>query len=409
MASRTVKRTGREQRRRTATARARHPSLDAFYATVLPPLLAGEFDWRVQLVAAGRPAVPLGPSLETFTWQDDGSAITGNLQVHRPDPIDPSSLPITSGQLVRCSVRWSGGVWVEVWTMRTKPPQWQLDTNTGSVDLEDDMALLKRSKRNWLFRVTKRRRFGYLPQELTLIVARQLGLKVRRLARGTHRIAKLSKPDATGLDVLTAIWAEETNATKRKFVIRLRDGQLEVVPFARNPLLYVLGAQLQQALVTQVPKSDQPATVLTGHARIGKGSGTRKITYTHIDRPAQRRLGYVHQDKDYGRLPSVDALRRKVKLDLAGSMHVDYTADVTVTGIPFVYRGDGVMLNLAAEGFVGDRAFVYVTTGQHTVSGTDYTSEMQFTATDPYSKPTTRATREAQQRAAKRTKRGRKA
>lgn len=332
--------------------------------------------------------------------------MTGNLQLRRPKAGDAGSLPIERGHRVRCRVKWAGS-WYELWTMRCEPPEVQPEEDIVSVNLKDDMDLIKRTKRDWSFRQTKHRKFGYFPEEIVRIVCARAGIKVGAIAKGKYRVPALSLKNATPLDVFKRAYAYEREKTGRSFVIRIRDGKLEIVPLKRNPSVYVLAKQIQTALVTQEPASETPATVLTGRGRIGSGKDTRKVAYTDYDRAVVRRYGYVHRDRNFGRVESVGDLREKTQRALAKQLKVNRTATIQYEGIPFIRRGDGAKLMLGAEGFSGREAFVYATTATHNVQGATYTSTWDFTTDDPYvalKAEAEKAQREAKRRERKRTK-----
>lgn len=395
---------GREQRKRTSSARSRLPALDNFYRYTLPPITPGAFTFELTLLRPRTKPLDITAFCESFTWNESSSEMTGNLQLHRPDPANPATLPIERGARVRCRVRWQGS-WYELWTMRTKPPETQLEENSTSVDLLDDMDLIKRTKRSWSFRPTKRRKFGYFPHEIVRIVCKRQGIKIGAIAKGKHRVPAMTLKSASPLDVFKRAYAHEKQKTGRSFVIRIRDGKVEIVPLKRNPLVYLLGKQIQAALLAQEPGSETPSTVWTGRARLGKGKDAKKISFTHFDRKVVERLGYVHHEHSYGTVESRADLKSKVQRDLAKALKVTRTAQVQYAGIPFIRRGDGAKLELPREGFTGKDAFVYATTAAHTVQGNSYQSTWDFTTDDPYIVLKEQA--EKEQRAAKRKERSR--
>lgn len=395
---------GREQRKRTASARSRQPALDRFYRYTLPPEVPGEFTFELMLLRPHLPDFSLDRFCESFMWEESSSEMTGNLQLHRSDAADPASLPISRGDRVRCRVKWAGS-WYELWTMRAKPPEVQLEENTVSVDLVDDMDLIKRTRRDWTFRPTKHRKFGYFPEEIVRIVCKRQGIKVGAIAKGKFRVPAMHLKNATPLDVFKRCYVHEKQKTGRSFVVRIRNGKLEIVPLKRNPLVYVLAKQIQTALITQEPASETPATVLTGRGRVGSGKDARKVAYTDYDREVVEKFGYVHNTKNYGRVTSLADLRGKVQRDLAKQLKVNRTATISHQGIPFIRRGEGAKLDLPKEGFAGKQAFVYATTATHNVQGSNYQSTWDFTTDDPYVKLKEEA--EKEQRAEKRKERKR--
>jgi hypothetical protein len=399
-------RTGREQRKRTPTGRSRRPDLSKHYGRRLPSIAPGEFTFEVTLLRGkGVASFPLTPYTVSFEWDDTQAAMTGNFQIRRPVPEDPASLPIGRGHRIRVRVRWAGR-WYELWTMRCAPPELTLDGDGAvvSVDVSDDLDIVNRGRRHYLRRTRKRHWHGYFGHDVLREEARKDGIRLGQIARCRYRMAKI---DVTGsfLDLVTAIYRHEREKTGARFVIRMRDGRLEVVPYRRNALIYVLAEQLRSATVQQQPKVANPATVIVGKARIGKGKAAKKIRHTEYRRDMVRRFGFVRKEKDYGRVGSIGELRAKVRRDLADEYRVEQTADVQHQGIPFIRRGDGAQINLAAGGYRGARSFVYCTGGSHQVEGGAYTSQWSFTTEDPFVKDRDR--REKDARARKRRQRQR--
>lgn len=373
---------GREQRRKSKTATVRTPDLSRFYRYHLPPITPGEFEFELTLLRPRLPPISLDRMVETLEWIDEQAILTGSITAHRPDPEDPTTLPITRGHLVRCRVLWDGPKYT-LWTMRCGAPQTEVDTGTVTIALKDDLALLDAGEQDWFFRKTKARTVGYFADEIAREVARRLGVRVRQVAQGTVR-QTLVKKHASGLEVLKAAYQKETSSTGRSFVIRLRDGQLEVVPLARNPAIYVLESQIQTALITQKAGRSVPTTVLTGKGHIGKGSDAQKVSYTEFDRRIVDLYGHVPNTKHYGHVDSHAQLRAFVKRDLAKELRLNDTVTIQHQGIPFIARGDGVEIRLPREGYSGENGFVYATRADHTVQAGTYQSTWDFTLTDPF-------------------------
>lgn len=390
--------TGRDQRRRSATALARRPKLDAFYGRTLPDVTPGEFEFQVDLLRGqGTRPFPLDTMLRSFEWNDEEAALSGNLQLQRPDPAKRESLPIGRGHEVRCRVRWAGR-WYTVWTMRCAAPDVTVETGEVSVDLKDDLDPVRRGRRHYVFRKTKRRGHGYFGHEMLRIAARRDGIKLGAVAKCSKRMGKVDL-HGSFLDLAVKVYSHERDVTGRKFVLRMRDGRFEVIPYTRNRTLYVLAEQIRSAVVRQTPKVENPATVITGTARIGKGSDVKRIRHTEYRRDVVRRFGYVHRVKSYGRVDSPAELRAKVRRDLARQLRVDTTCSVQTQGIPFIRRGDGAKVLIPSEGFTGDGSFVYATAVRHRVQGGSYTMDADFTREDPFAKDRERREKEARDRA----------
>lgn len=375
---------GRAQRRRTVTARTRRPDLSRYYGRKLPAITPGEFVFELALLRPAHKALVLDRFVESFEWSDEETAMSGNVQLRRPIASEPATVPIARGHRIRCRVRWAGR-WYELWTMRCAAPEATVDAEgvSLSVDLTDDLDRVRVGRRRYLRRARKRHRHGYFGHEVVREFARKEGVRLGQLAKCRHRMPKI---DVTGsfLDLVVEVYRHEREKTGRRFVVRMRNGQLEVVPYRRNRVLYVLAEEVRQATVTRTPKVEKPATVLVGKGRIGKGKDAKKIRHTEYRREMVRRFGYTRREKDYGHVESPGELRRKVRRDLARQYRVETTADVQHQGIPFIRRGDGAQLVLPSEGFSGRRSFVYCTGVRHQVKGGSYTSSFTITRTDPF-------------------------
>lgn len=375
---------GLDQARRTPVGRAHEPDLARFYSQALAPITPGAFDLDFTLLRTGAGAqLDLNDVVESASWTEDSGAstLTGTLALRRPDPEDRDSLPIGVGHLVRCRVYW-GARWYELWTMRCEPPDVTVDDGTLSVALADDMVLLRRSRRDYVFRRSRATRPFYA-HEIAAAVAHRNGIRVGALAKGSAPIHKLIRRHASAAEVIAAAYAAEHRHTARRFVMRMRDGRLEVFAFRRNPVLFLLGEQIVSAAISQVlPKN--PATVLTGKAVLGKAKARKHLRHTVSDPRLRARLGYTRREQDFGRVTSLSELVDKTNRAYAKANRIDRTGTVTVPLLPFIRRGDGVRVNMPGEGLAGANAYVYVTGARHSVTPDSQTSEFDWTMDDPF-------------------------
>jgi hypothetical protein len=374
---------GRAQRKATATGLARDPDLANYYRRRLPDITPGEFDFTLDLLRGrGAPRLGIDDLVESFEWVDEEAALTGSVQLRRPDPARAESLPVKRGYQVRCRVRW-GGKLFELWTMRIEPTEATPETGQVSVPLKDDLDLTRRSRRHWIFRKTKRRPHGYFGHDALRIAARREGIRLGTITKCTKRMPKI---DVTGtfLDLATTIYSHEHTVTGRKFILRMRNGRFEAVHYTRNKFLYVLAEEIRSATLQEVAKTAKPATVITGTGRIGKGKDAKKVRHTEYRRDVVRRFGYAHKTIAYGRVDSLGDLKSKVQRDLAKQLRVDNTGTVQVQGIPFIRRGDGARVVIPSDGFVGAASYVFTTAVRHQVQGGTYTTELDFTQEDPF-------------------------
>lgn len=394
--------TGRDQARSTATGAAHEPNLALFYSQQIAPITPGDFDLQLTLLRPGASSLVLEDAVESLDWAEEpgSSMLSGSLALRRPDPEDNESLPIGYGHLVRCRVYW-GARWYELWTMRCAPPDTTVGEGIVIVTLEDDMALLRRTRRDYVFRRSRATRPFYA-HEIAATVARRNGVKVGTLAKGRHPIRKLIRRDATAATVIAAAYAAEREATGRQFVMRMRNGRLEVVTFKRNTTLYLLGDHATAAATGQV-LPEHPAAVLTGKGTIGKGKDAKHLRHTVSDPKVRARLGGTRRTRNFGRVKSRAELVEKTKRAYAKTIRITHVGNVSTPFVPFVRRGDGIRLNLPSEGITGSQAYVFITAARHNITATEQTSEFEWTREDPFVED--RERREKEQRELKRQRR----
>lgn len=393
MAARVRDRVGREEQK--LNDRTHRANLSKLYGKKLGNIHPGEFLFRFWLIrGAGGPPVLLDPVLESVEWTDAAAAMTGSLSLRRPVKDKPGSLPLAFGHRVRCEVRWRNA-WFRLWTMRAGHPEADPSEGTVSVELADDLILLGLNKRDWEFRTTKRRKKGWFAHEIAAAVARREGLKIGHLVRGKKRIRSLVKKQASGLDVIRQVYKSEKDETGNSYIIRLQNGKLEVVPLKRNPILYVISKQITAATVT-AEQSARPVTVLKARGKVGKGDKARKVRFTYYNRKIVGQFGYVAEEKDFGRVSGMTALKRLAKREIAKHLLVKRTAQLTVPGIPFIHRGDGLRWVTTEAGWfgktedeapatqTGDRSYAFVTEVHHAVSAGEYTMDLSLSQLDPF-------------------------
>ncbi|HEX7088726.1 MAG TPA: hypothetical protein VF192_01240 [Longimicrobiales bacterium] len=394
-------RSGREERR--AKSKARRPQLSRFYRNRLKDVRPGDFEFKLTLIRGGRTRrINLDSFVTDFSWSDEESVLTGAVTLRRPDADDPRSLVIGTGYRIRCHVRHAGR-WYELWTMRCSRPRVDPIEGTIEVDLKDDLVGLRRSKRKWSFRKTKRRKKGWNAAEVTREVCRREGVKIRSLPEARHRMDKLELT-GSALDVIKKAWAHERDKSGRRFFIRMRDGKLEVVPYRRNRILYTLGAAIEGVELEET-QAERPVTVIIAKGRIGKGKGAKKVRHTEYRRAIVRRFGYIPEEKDYGRVRSHRDLKLRARRDLAKKIRVKRQGRVSTPGIPFIRRGEGMRYLSKEPGWHGgtdeirDRTYVFTTDVHHHVSGGgEYTTDFGFIQEDPFVKDRERREKEARER-----------
>lgn len=372
--------TGRQEAAASKARRQQAPDLYSFYRSKLPNIEPGDFTFETVLLRAGAAPLNLDSAVESLEWRDEEAVLAGSLQLRRPIADDRTSLPIGRGHRIRLRVRWEGR-WYELWQMRCLIPDTDPATGAVSVELLDDLDLLRRDLRDWNIRAGARR-----PRGITTAVAARRALKgipVRKLPSSRARLHKLVRKDHSILDVLRAIYVIERRVTHRKYVIRWVDGAVEVTTFARNRVLYVFEKQIMEALL-KVEGQARPYTVVEARGTVGKGKAAQKITWTEQRRDIVARFGRTTQKKNYGRVDSLADLKMHAKRTYAHNLRLTYSATLTVPGVPFIRRGDGVEVRIPSEGYTGDDAMVYTTRVVHRVDSGGYTTEMDVNRVDPF-------------------------
>lgn len=369
----------------TARERAKRPNLKRIYGRNLADITPGQFSFRLRLVRPGGRTLDLDNAVQSFTWVDEEATLAGSLSIKRNDPVLAT---MGVGHRVRCEVR-VGSKWNTLWEMAVQEPEWDLGPMTGDFELADDMAPLTHAKRDWSFRKTKKRGKGWYCHEIAREAAKREGLKIRKLAKGTKRINKLTKKKATALDVIREAYHQEREHSKQRFIIRLVDGEVEIVALDRNAVVYEFRDQVTDAQVS-AKRSRRPSTVIRGRGRIGKGSKAKKVKYTAQSVAASRRFGRTVKEKDYGRVDSEAELKFKTKRSLANALRVTRTGSIQVPGVPFIRRGDALRWITDEPGWHGatstvrDRSFVFATRVTHTVGASGYTTDLDVVQDDPY-------------------------
>lgn len=405
---------GRKQKAATRRAQARLPDLSRYYRGHLGEVEPGAFEFNVQLVRTGRAALTIDKSVISVEWTDDENSLTGTLTLQRPDPDDASDPPVLAGQRIRLRVRYRGG-WYTLWTMRCAPPSAALESGQITVEVSDELDALRRNRRDWTFRRTKRRKVGFRADQIARSAARREGVRVRRLAKGKYRLKKLVRKDTSALSIIAEAYKHERDKTGHRFVIRMINGKLEVVPYRRNRVLYVIRNEITAALAEAEQKSAHPVTVIDAEGRVGKGKKAEKVKSRVYRKAVVRRYGWLVRKKNYGHVDSHADLRRKASRDLAEAIRPKRTATLSLPGIPFIRRGDGARWLTTEPGWHGkevkhskDRSYVYVSSASHSVSSDGYTMELVVKQEDPFYKDQKRLDQEARDRAKARRKARRK-
>jgi len=358
------------------------PDLRRYYSFKAPEFEPGDMVFSVALVRPGASTLPLDAVLEDLEWTDENELLAGTCTLRRPDSGNPASLPIGRGHRVRLRTQW-GGEDYELWQMRVQIPSIE-DGTVLPIELRDDMDLVRRTKKDRLARKNKRHPRGVLPHDALREAARRDGVQLGAIAETKTRIRHLSKKACNLLDWAKALYKRETDKTGRAFVFRMRDGRFEVVPYGRNRIAYRFGSQIQTYSMQRVG-AQKPVTVVTGRGRVGKGRRARKLTYTATSSVVQR-LGYSHDEHDFGVVDDLADLRSQTRRYLARKLRLRKAITITVPLVPFVRRGDAVIVDLPEEGFKGEEAFMFVASATHSMNAGSRTTVLELVETDHFAK-----------------------
>lgn len=378
---------GRKERRNSHEGRVRRPNLRRHYRHRLRDITPGDFKFRVVLVRPGQPkgrrTEPLDSRVEQLEWVDEGAMLTGTLTLKRLSPTTP--VPVRDRDRIRLFVRWNRR-WYRLWEMVVDgDPLPSLESASESVTLTDDLDALKRNVREWEFKKDKRHPKGWRPDQIVREVARREGISLGRISKGTVYIEKL-KMKGSGLEVIKKAYARERKKTDRKFVIRFRDGHLEVLPLRRNRILFEIRGLLRGGSPEARRKNERPVTVIEAKGKL-KG---KKVEARVFRQNALRRFGLSAEEKSYGRVKSMADLKEEAKRDLAEELKVTRTATLEIPGNPFIERGDTIRWVTRERGWSGpgegtlNRSFAYVTRISHSASPGDYVSSVTLSQVDPY-------------------------
>jgi hypothetical protein len=371
---------GREEHVISVVGRAHRgvASLYRYRGQVMPE----DVSLRLDLIRGrGLPVLPLDEVSPSLSWVDEQARLQGSMTVRRPE--GRLSLPIGRGHVVRCRVRWQGEL-SELWRMRVLSPEVDPATGTITFDLFDDLDIVRREERDWVYRAGKGRPNGWLGHALAASALRTADVPIGQLAECTVRVKKLIKRRAPVVDVVREIYKREREKSGRKFVMRWQAGRLHVLPFQRNRELYVFEDQILEALLRQ-EGSARPVTVIQAKGSLGKGKGSRTVRHTEYDPAVVRRFGKSIEEKDFGRVDSLGELKAKAQRAYAKAVRVEHTGSLEVPGIPFIRRGDGIELRMPDEGYSGAKSFVYLTRVEHKADGgAPLRTSLEFTRTDPF-------------------------
>ena len=370
---------GQTQRERTQRGRERLPNLSQFYGNRLSDYRPGDFRFSYTLVHPG-PNENITDRVLDVSWEDASSVLAGSIMVRRTRPDAFTSVALNRGNQIRCEFEWRDRRF-EAWTMRlTGEPV--IDPIAGSISatLANDLDNLARNEREWEFKDLR-------AHEIANKVANREGCPVGWLAKGEKKQKKL-KMKGSGLDVIRKAYREEKEETGIRYVIRFRDGRLDIRPFERPSILYEIDDVEEAASLAGTPKHEKPRTIIEG---VGRMKGKGKIEVKLAAEQLIERFGRSTLHKNFGRVESKDELRKLCERELARQIEVKHTASITMPGVPFIGRGSTLLWRTKEPGWTGDslrsrdRRYCYVRSVSHSAPGDGrYTMTMEVVQEDPY-------------------------
>lgn len=383
-----VRGSGRYQRRRSRKGAARLPSVKRYYRHETNPPPAGLYDFRVLLLRPKEKPrrINITDAVESLDWEDSSAVKTGTLIARRPDPEKHRSLPIERGHRILLSYR-KGRKWKKIWEMPVdgKP---SVDGLYGTVtaSLSDDLDALRRSVREWEFRKTEARPNGWRADEIAEKVCRELNVPTGRIARGKDRLPGKIEGKMSGLEVIKKAYAAEREETGIRYVIRIRNGEVDVVPFERGPVLFEIDGIGEDLFFEAESKKEKPRTVLTATGRVDDEKVEIEVSRDRL----RRRFGSVPWEENFGRVKSREKLRELAARKLAKEVAVKNTATTTIPGIPDIERGTAIELKTHEPDWNGpgfstrNRGYCYVQSATHSLTPQRYTTNVTLVQHDPY-------------------------
>lgn len=200
-------------------------------------------------------------------------------------------------------------------------------------------------------------------------------------------------------------YKHERNYSGRKFVVRFREGKLQVVELRHSKTLLMLGSTLLQATIQRTMRGrfadaatvratigkpsnktkkteEEEAAKHTGKAKTKKkGSKQEKLEIEVKAGNAIKRFGYVHRNITLEDPVSSKAeARKQAKRELVKSMRPNRNVNFSHPGITTLFRGDAVKLRIRE---IGISEVVYVTAVSHTIAAGEYTMQVTVKYEDP--------------------------
>lgn len=399
MATATKKKSkGAEQKANSTRGKLQAPNLGAFYDEKKRSIEPGLFAFRVLLVRPEEPNIPGGRYLVldrnnvSLEWiEGEGSTMTGTITLRRPTPDAVSAVPVLRGHRIRLLLWWSGK-WGVLWDMQVRePPPVDVGSGTVTLELADPLSALHLNEKEWEFKKDKQHPEGWTADEITRFVCKDQKVKIGTLASAKVKIKKL-KLKGSGLEVIRRAWTREKRKTGNRYVIRLRDGGLNVVPFGRPGIAYEIVGIEKSAETSATAPSLHPTTIIKAKGHL-KGTGGKKVKVeeTVQSDSAMARFGRSEKEANYGLVDSQKELREEATRDLSEGLELERAASITIPGIPFIEKGSQIIWRTNEPGWHGkvgstnrDRAYAWATQVSNSLSPGAYETTIILSQDDIY-------------------------
>lgn len=375
--------------------RNRRDSLPDFWQRSAPDLRFGEEQFRLTCFRPERKnpserTISLDSFATLIGWEDDGPILRGSVSLTKERGKRP--LAVGEGHRLRLeSAQRFGAPFKVLWEMRVEAVNSSASGGTSELQLADEMAWLQKSRDDWMFKKAKKgkannrtkRVNGWLAHQVAQEVCRRYGVKVGRLAKGTHRITNLTEKNASPLEIIMKAYKLERNHTGRKFVVRMRNGRLEVVLLRRSKTLLLIGEALIEATISRtIRKGFATAAHVRATLKDSKKERHKKLEAEIVAKRASKRYGYVKTTIRLDDPVASKAEARKLaKRKLVAAMRPSRSVTLEHPGVSSLFRGDAIRLRLPELGLT---EIVYVKSVSHSVSNGDYTMSVTCGFQDPH-------------------------
>lgn len=269
--------------------------------------------------------------------------------------------------------------------MRISKPTYALKDGTIAIELENDLAILARSRDDFKYKLDKDTKpKGWKPEEVTRDVCKRYGVRIGHLAATKVRIKNLTLENKSPLAVIQRAYRREKEESGRRFVIEIRGGRLYVRPLQRSKEMLILGDTLLDATL-ELSHQHGFATALDVTGTVKDGDKKRKkVNMGIVSRgSALRRFGYIVRPyKLEDEVSSEAAGRKRARIQLQELAKENRELTFTHPGVATLRRGHALRLQID-EGFVRKHV-VFVREVTHTVSAGAYEMSVTVAFDDPF-------------------------